>query len=137
MFLGRNTAQKMAIARVLRERSDHPCASEIHRRVRQTIPNISLATVYRNLESMASSGFLTRISGAGEFRYDANTEPHHHFFCLVCKTLSDVPVDDEEEKHPCLPGNLPGYRVTGYQLLLYGRCPGCREEGRGQAPKEG
>lgn len=136
MFLGRSTAQKMAIARVLRERSDHPCASEIHRRVRRTIPNISLATVYRNLESMATSGFLTRISGAGEFRYDVNTEPHHHFLCLVCGTLRDVPMD-EDALRPYRPGNLPGFRVTGYQLLLYGRCPGRREEDGGPAPKEG
>lgn len=123
MFQCRNTSQKLAIAAVLHRTRDHPSAADVHTRVRQLIPNVSLATVYRNLDSMAASGCLTRIVGTSQCRYDVNTEPHHHLVCLGCERLLDVPPGGGLSL--AYPESLHGCRVTGAQLLFFGYCPDC------------
>lgn len=125
MFQGRSTAQKTAIARVLSDIRDHPSASVIHERVRASIPNISLATVYRNLEAMAASGNLARICGAGEYRYDIDTRQHHHFFCLGCHNLLDMPEEAVGGVTLLYPETLNGCTITGAQLILFGSCSDC------------
>lgn len=124
MFQGRNTTQKLAIAQVLHQTRDHPSAADIHKRVRRVIPNMSLATVYRNLESMAASGSLTRILGACQCRYDVNTEPHHHMLCLECNRLVDV-APDHADVSLVYPDTIHGCRIAGAQLLFFGICPTC------------
>lgn len=122
---GRCTAQKLAIAAVLNQTHDHPSASVIHERVRRTIPNISLATVYRNLESMVAAGLVNALTGAPECRYDANAMPHHHFLCQSCHALRDVPAAGAGVSLR-YPGFIDGCAVAGAQLLLSGYCPACR-----------
>ena len=49
----RNTLQRTAVLNDLKNRSDHPTAEMVYNNVKNEIPNISLATVYRNLRSLA------------------------------------------------------------------------------------
>jgi len=127
MLQGRCTAQKLAIARVLCETHDHPSASVIHERVREEIPNISLATVYRNLEAMLAAGRINAVSGAPECRFDANTLPHHHFFCQRCHLIRDVPAKGAGVSLT-YPESIDGCSVTGAQLLFSGYCHACRPD---------
>ena len=76
---------------MINQTHDHPSASVIHERVRRSIPNISLATVYRNLEAMVAGGLVCAINGSHERRYDANTMPHHHLLCQGSHDLRYVP----------------------------------------------
>lgn len=127
MLQGRCTAQKLAIAAVLSETHDHPCASVIYDRVRKSMPNISLATVYRNLEAMVAAGFIRAVSGAPECRFDVNTMPHHHFLCRRCHTLRDVPATGAGVSLT-YPEYMDGCITTGSQLLFSGYCPACRPD---------
>lgn len=124
MLQGRCTTQKLAIAAVLKDIHDHPSASLIHERVRESLPNISLATVYRNLENMVAAGFINAVAGAPECRFDANTMPHHHFLCQGCHTLSDVPATGAGVSL-LYPESIDGCAVTGAQLLFSGYCRAC------------
>ncbi|MFO7627542.1 MAG: transcriptional repressor [Candidatus Fermentibacteraceae bacterium] len=127
MLQGRCTAQKLAIAAVLNKTHDHPCASVIHERVRETVPNISLATVYRNLEAMVAAGFINAVIGAPECRFDVNTMPHYHFLCQGCHTLRDVPATGAGVSLT-YPGSMNGCTLTGAQLLFSGYCQACRPD---------
>jgi len=124
MLKGRNTVQKLAIVDALKQKKDHPCAALIHERVRKTIPGISLATVYRNLETMAESGYLVRILGTRECRYDFDTSPHHHLLCLQCRELVDIPPGNSRLR-PVHPEHLNGCRITSVQLMFFGYCSAC------------
>lgn len=123
----RSTAQKQAIAVVLRETHDHPSASVIFERVRERIPSISLATVYRNLDAMIAAGSVNAVVGAPECRFDVNTTPHHHFLCRGCHTIRDVPVDGAGVSLT-YPGSIDGCDVNAAQLLFSGFCPACRPD---------
>jgi Fe2+ or Zn2+ uptake regulation protein len=127
MLQGKCTTQKQAIAAVLCETLDHPSAAVIFERVRERLPKISLATVYRNLEAMVAAGSVRAISGAPECRFDANTMPHHHFLCQECHSLRDVPSTDAGVSLT-YPDSIEDCTVTGVQLLLSGYCPACRPD---------
>jgi Fe2+ or Zn2+ uptake regulation protein len=106
----------------------HPTAYELHALVRRTMPQISLGTVYRNLEQLSACGRIQRLAfGSGNRRYDGNTETHHHLCCLECGRVDDLP-DEHEIEHAldAMLAEVCGYRVTGVSLEVYGICPACR-----------
>ena len=77
----KHSHKRDAICEVLNARRDHPTADMIYERVRDKYPEISLATVYRNLAQLCSDGTLIKIGAAGRERYDIDVSDHNHFFC--------------------------------------------------------
>ena len=72
--------QREAIVQYLTGRTDHPSAESVYQALRQTHPNISLGTVYRNLGVLEENGQLMRIPmDNGSDRFDPNVVPHYHF----------------------------------------------------------
>ena len=85
--------QREAIVQYLTGRTDHPSAESVYQALRQTHPNISLGTVYRNLGVLEENGQLMRIPmDNGSDRFDPNVVPHYHFLCRKCGCLQDVPM---------------------------------------------
>ena len=77
--------QREAIVQYLTGRTDHPSAESVYQALRQTHPNISLGTVYRNLGVLEENGQLMRIPmDNGSDRFDPNVVPHYHFLCRKC-----------------------------------------------------
>jgi Fur family ferric uptake transcriptional regulator len=88
----KTTEQRTVILEELRKLHHHPGADEIYLRVKKRLPRISLGTVYRNLELLASRGLIRRLEArAGGKRFDPVVEPHGHFRCLACGTVEDLP----------------------------------------------
>lgn len=87
--------QRAAILSFLRSRRDHPTAELVYSNVKEEFPNISLGTVYRNLNQLAEAGLIAKHSfgGVGIDHFDYNTSPHYHFVCSCCSAVIDLPVD--------------------------------------------
>ena len=67
--------QREAIVQYLTGRTDHPSAESVYQALRQTHPNISLGTVYRNLGVLEENGQLMRIPmDNGSDRFDRSEE---------------------------------------------------------------
>ena len=60
----RKSRQRDAILCNLQNRCDHPTAMELYLSVREEIPNLSLGTMYRNLNTLCKDGQILRLSGA-------------------------------------------------------------------------
>jgi Fur family transcriptional regulator, peroxide stress response regulator len=121
----RYTEQRAAVYRFLCGTAAHPTADEVFTTVRGEISDISLATVYKTLETLVACGLVTKLSfGDGSARYDARTEDHFHSRCLICGAVRDVPLSQ-------LQGALPqvhltgGFRVEGLRLEVIGHCADC------------
>lgn len=121
----RLTEQRAAIYRFLRGNTEHPTADEVFTAVRAEIADISLATVYKALETLVSCGLATKLAYAdGSARYDPRTDDHFHARCLRCGMVRDV---QGSAVHGTLPSIEPtdGFRVEGYRLEVVGYCASC------------
>jgi len=122
----RYTEQRAAVFRFLRSTEAHPSADEVFFHVRREIPGISLATVYKSLETLVGVGLAAKLTyGDGSARYDGRTDDHHHLRCLSCERVIDLPgqVDDREVAR--LEASADGFQVTGCRLELTGYCSEC------------
>ena len=123
------TPQRLAVFRHLAAAPGHPSAEELYAAVRRELPTLSLATVYKTLERLASVGVVRRVSRAGaRSRWDAGLESHHHLVCIECGDVSDVfdtRLDDVQRRARALAGRR-GFEVTSHVVDIFGRCATCR-----------
>ena len=68
----------------------------IYREARKSLPNISLGTVYRNLNFLREQGQVREIRSNNESssRFECDCPPHAHFHCTSCHLVRDVPLPD-------------------------------------------
>ncbi len=121
----RMTKQRKVILEELRSVTSHPTADEMYEMVRARLPNISLGTVYRNLEVLSEEGIVQKIDiGGTKKRFDGNAHNHYHLRCLQCGKVDDLhlPLIRSIEKKAA---SLSGYLVTNHSLEVSGLCPEC------------
>ncbi len=125
----RMTKQRLLILDELMKVRNHPTAYEVYGMVKRTMPQISLGTVYRNLEFLSNCGRIQRLSfGSGKRRYDGNPDNHHHLCCMACGRVDDLPaVMQMEDALNRMLDEIGGYQVKGLSIEAYGICPACRE----------
>ncbi|MCS7083956.1 MAG: transcriptional repressor [Aquificaceae bacterium] len=117
------TPQRIAVYETLKNRTDHPTVEEIYIDVKEKQPFVSLATVYRTLETLEELGLIRRVAYFGNsVRYDANVSHHHHLICLSCGAISDVELNISWTP----PEEIMGYKVNTFGLNLFGICPKCQ-----------
>ena len=87
--------QRAAILSFLQSRRDHPTAETVYTSMKEAFPNISLGTVYRNLNQLAEAGMIAKHSfGVLSIdHFDYNTSPHYHFVCKCCNAVIDLPME--------------------------------------------
>ena len=119
-----------AILTCLMNTDTHPSAEMVHQMLQHSHPDISQATVYRNLALFKKQGRITSVATvSGVERFDANTEPHVHFICNGCDAVMDmhqiaVPTQlgaDAEKSTGC--------HVESCQLTFTGLCSSCQPKG--------
>jgi Fur family ferric uptake transcriptional regulator len=103
----------------------HPSAEDIYEEARKTMPNISLGTIYRNLDNLSDDGVISRIAvDDGKMRFEANTKKHYHINCIKCGKVEDAPIDYNHNLDSKLKG-LADYRIMGHNTEFFGICPDC------------
>ena len=119
--------QREVILATVQQNSVHPTADMVYSMVKQAHPNISLATVYRNLNLLAQNGLLTKIKVAnGSDRFDGRTDEHYHMLCQSCGRVFDADI-----KLDFLPQfdkdilSQTGFTVVSHHLLAEGICKNC------------
>ena len=121
----RMTDQRRAIIEALQGVTTHPTADEVYAMVKGDLPRISLGTVYRNLEFLASAGAILRLDGCGsQMRFDGCIQSHDHVRCTTCGRVDDVPGAPVAMKKS--PPTVNGYLITGHRLEYLGYCRACK-----------
>lgn len=122
----RYSKQRELVYQTVQALDDHPTVEEIYSNALRECPNLSLGTVYRNLNGLVETGRVRRVSIPGQpDRYDRTLRQHSHLYCTVCGGVTDVMLDSE-----ALLGLLQTQsgRVTDYSLTLYGVCEACSRQ---------
>ena len=121
------TIQREAILNELRRMHSHPTADELYGILRPKVPQLSLGTVYRNLEEMARRGLIRKLELTGrQKRFDGVASEHHHLRCRHCDGVFNFEHPDLQKVDDLLANLLPGLDCDGIYLEWNGSCPDCR-----------
>ena len=119
----RMTEQRRAIMATFRRGRRPLSPGEVLTLAAKDVRSLNLTTVYRTLKAMVESGDIVAVAVVGKStRYElSGLDHHHHFLCEKCDRLFDV---------PGCPGTFRklaprGFKVTGHELMLTGRCKAC------------
>ena len=85
----RATKQKEVILEYLKSVKNHPTAEDVYIGVRKKLPNISLGTIYRNLDKFSKDGEVLALQGEVK-RFDGDISFHNHFTCENCGRVFDI-----------------------------------------------
>jgi len=126
----RVTSPRLVIHRLLRDRDRHVTADEVHDAVAESLPGISLPTVYATLELFEQLGIVRRVrAGGGAVRYDPRIDAHHHTVCRSCGRVEDF--DGSEALQAALidaesGARREGFAADGAAVVVSGLCAECR-----------
>ena len=114
--------QRESIKHYLMTTKEHPTADTVYMHVKKEFPNISLGTVYRNLNFLVEHGEAIQIDcGDGFVHFDGN-----HFLCEECGRLLDLDLDMKSiEEVNCLAGKNFDGAITSSSTLFFGKCGDC------------
>ena len=119
----RSTKQKTAILEYLRGVKTHPSAETVYLALKKKMPQLSLGTVYRNLDAYAREGKSLLFEVKGQQRFDGDVSPHSHFACESCGGVQDLwfalPLT-KVKKHLSR-----GASVKSIDVLIKGYCDTC------------
>ncbi|GAB4167980.1 MAG: Fur family transcriptional regulator [Calditrichia bacterium] len=120
------TFQRVAIYKILLQHRDHPSAEQIYNEIKQEHPTISLATVYKTLDTLNELGLIHKVNPLYDTaRYETQMHAHHHLICLRCHDIVDISTDELGELD--IPENFHNFDILNYQIQISGICSRCRQ----------
>ena len=131
----RYSKQRELIYNAVHSSKEHPTAEMVYQWLRPKNPNLSLGTVYRNLNLLSEEGVLIRMPFPVE-RYDADTHPHSHFRCKSCSRVMDLELPYDPELVASALAQAPELRIEGHDLLFTGVCPDCQKSEEAEADRD-
>ena len=118
--------KRSAILACLQSTKAHPSAETVHQMLQEARPDISLATVYRNLALFKQQGMIQSLGTVnGIERFDYNTAPHVHFICTQCQSVIDLPELTAPSALQAQVEAITGGTVSQCQLSFTGICQSC------------
>ena len=124
----RMTNQRELILQELQKSRKHLSADELYERVKKIMPRISLATVYRNLETLSEAGVIGKLEISGrQKRFDYDVSNHDHIYCVQCHRVDNIKLDRNSVQPPSA-ASSKGYTIAGFRVEFAGLCPACRKK---------
>lgn len=118
------TPQRMAIFEAVLELKTHPTAEQIIAYIKENHPGISVATVYKVLDTLTEHNLLKKVKTERDImRYDAVVDHHHHLYCTETDKIADY--HDEQitrlieayfEEHP-----IQSFSIKDIKLQITGQ----------------
>lgn len=110
------TKKRQAILDVLKNQKEVFSAAEVH----ALVPDVDLATVYRNLEYFTNEKVIKKLQlGSQEARFEYQHEPHHHAVCTECERVIHFTAPDEKIKKLL---TIDGFQVDEIEMTVRGVC---------------
>lgn len=121
----KRSRQREAILEYIKSTKVHPTADMVYENVRKEIPNISLGTVYRNLNLLVEANEIQKIRVDGKTdRFDWITEPHYHVICTECECVMDLKMEPLTHINILAENTFDG-KITDHSIIFKGVCKKC------------
>ena len=127
----RYSKKREAILDCLRSTDTHPAAEWIYEKLKPVYPDLSLATVYRNLNEMKAAGIIRSMGVvASHEHFDGSIQPHCHAVCLLCGKILDVAAEgaDIPEEITRQVEEVTGFKISYTAVSFNGICEECRKK---------
>jgi Fur family transcriptional regulator, ferric uptake regulator len=123
----RLTPQRRMILDAIACCDGHVTAEQIHERITAAYPDMSLSTIYRNLERLIDLRLIAITDlGGGRFCYSAiDANRHHHLICHQCGAVLDIGDALLDDLRAAV-FSAYGFTITIDHLALWGTCARCR-----------
>lgn len=126
--MARKRSYSKILMNILDSTDSHPSAIELYNMLKPHHKNLSLASVYRNLDYLVKNGEIVKLtSSCGFERYDADTSFHGHFVCLKCGALVDFHVSKEDLPLYRELEKKKSYKILRKFVIAEGYCPNCAD----------
>ncbi len=115
----KQTIQRQAILMYLKETKIHPTAEQVYGEIKKQIPNISLGTVYRNLNLLVENGEIKEIKTSSKVRFDGQDLNHQH---LIDKKTGEI-LDTNELKEfvdKIKKNKFKNFKPEDVSIIVYG-----------------
>lgn len=122
-----NSKIREEVKKIVIDSCHHPTAEEVYQQLLALGFNYSISTVYRNLHQLSEEGtILELVMPNGKIHYDGKTIFHHHAYCLKCKTIFDLHLNELKLRDAIY--QEIGMHATEYHILVRGICKDCEEK---------
>ena len=123
----RMTNQRYAILEYLLLKGNHPTANEIYEYLKNDFPNMSVATIYNNINFFKKAGIVTELPFAdGSSRFDLTETHHYHAICANCGKVEDFDYPNFEEAER-VAEKQTHFKVISHSFKVTGICLECQE----------
>ncbi|MGN6182888.1 MAG: Fur family transcriptional regulator [Thermoanaerobaculia bacterium] len=123
------TPQRIAIYRALVRSEEHPTPEMLFQSVSEDMPSLSLATIYKTLDSLAQLGLVNAVPVVSDKkRFDANDDAHHHLVCSRCGMIRDYYTHAFDDLVPRR--QVQGFMAESVSVNITGICAECRRKGK-------
>jgi len=131
MIERKHSVKREEILNLLQSAKTHPGAKCVYEQLKRSIPDLSLATVYRNLNIFCQEGKALSLGViSGEERFDGITEPHPHLVCSCCGSVVDItPAQADALIQNCKKLSLEtSFFIDFRKTVFYGLCKDCSRD---------
>jgi Fur family transcriptional regulator, peroxide stress response regulator len=132
----RNSRQRQRILEILKETKSHPTADQVYKKLKEEFPELSLGTVYRNLNVLLEQGHIEKLPFGSTFdRFEAKIKPHYHLVCDKCGLVKDFEmplyagINKKAEK-------LGSFKILRHRIDFFGLCKKCQKSSKFTKRKE-
>ncbi|HLD23362.1 MAG TPA: Fur family transcriptional regulator [Sulfuricurvum sp.] len=120
------TPQRLAIIQLMHQ-AGHISIEELYQSIREKFSSISLATLYKNVNTMLDVSLIREVKIAGQkTKYEIEKESHAHVVCKSCGELKDIAVDPLSLLKNSMA--VSQYKLNEVSIVVSGICPECQEK---------
>ncbi|MDD3025806.1 MAG: transcriptional repressor [Aliarcobacter skirrowii] len=117
------TPQRIAIIEEL-YKNGHMNIDDLYKKLLDKFPSVSLATIYKNINSMVEKLFLSEVKiPNAKTVYELSKNEHAHLVCSNCKAVMDIELDSSDISKQI--SNLNNFKVNQTDIILSGICQKC------------
>lgn len=120
------TPQRLAIIQLMHT-AGHISIEELYQAIREEFTSISLATLYKNVNTMLDVSLIREVKIAGQkTKYEIEKESHAHIMCKSCGELKDIPFDPTLLLQKSV--DMGHYITEDVSIIISGICPECQKK---------
>ncbi len=122
----KRSKQRERMLELLGQAAIHPTADWLYQNLKNEFPNLSLGTVYRNLNILVEQNLIQKLPfGSTHDRYEIIKNPHYHLVCEQCGCIIDfdmpqyTKINEQAQK-------MSGFNISRHRIDFFGTCEKCQ-----------